>query len=84
VDPLLVEDVILHEQQNPQEQPMYTIEVFSDGSGNPEDVMKDILADTGMTPSIHGRGGEGNIPAAPPQVELRKSAENAIMAICRV
>ena len=36
VDPVFVEDVILREQQNPQEQPMYTIEVFSDGI-NPED-----------------------------------------------
>ena len=33
-----------------------TIEVFSDGSRNPEDVKKDILADTGMTPSIHDHG----------------------------
>jgi hypothetical protein len=56
VDPVFVEDVILREQQNPQEQPMYTIEVFSDGSRNPEDVKKDILADTGMTPSIHDHG----------------------------
>lgn len=53
---MFVEDVILREQQNPQEQPMYTIEVFSDGSRNPEDVKKDILADTGMTPSIHDHG----------------------------
>jgi hypothetical protein len=30
VDPLLVQDVIIHQQQNPQVQPMYTIEVFSD------------------------------------------------------
>lgn len=54
VDPVLLEDVILREQQNPQEQPMYTIEVFSDGSRNP--VKKDIPADTGMTPSIHDHG----------------------------
>ena len=33
-----------------------TIEVFSDGSRNPEGVKKDILADTGMTPSIHDHG----------------------------
>ena len=42
--------------KTPQEQPMYTIEVFSDGSRNPEDVKKDILADTGMTPSVHDHG----------------------------
>ncbi|MGB6533725.1 MAG: hypothetical protein WA323_03085 [Candidatus Nitrosopolaris sp.] len=53
VDPLLVEDVILRQQQNPQEQLMYTVEVFSDGSRNPEDVKKDILAATGTVPSIH-------------------------------
>lgn len=56
VDPVFVEDVILREQQNPKEQSMYTIEVFSDGSRNPEDVKQDILADTGMTPSIHDHG----------------------------
>ena len=32
---------------------MYTVEVFSDGSRNPEDVKKDILADTGMVPAIY-------------------------------
>jgi hypothetical protein len=32
VDPMLVEDVILRQQQNPQEQLMYTVEVFTDGS----------------------------------------------------
>ena len=29
---MLVEDVILRQQQNPQEQLMYTVEVFTDGS----------------------------------------------------
>jgi len=32
VDPLLVADMILHQQQNPQEQLMYTVKVLSDGS----------------------------------------------------
>jgi len=53
VDPLLVQDIIIHQQQNPQVQPMYTIEVFSDGNRNPEDVKNDILAETGTVPSIH-------------------------------
>jgi len=56
VDPLLVEDMILHQQRNPQEQPMYTVKVLSDGSRDPEDVKKDILADTGMVPSICEHG----------------------------
>jgi hypothetical protein len=35
---------------------LYTIEVFSDGSRNTEDVRSDILATTGMVPSIHDNG----------------------------
>jgi hypothetical protein len=42
----------LVEQQNPQEQPMYTVEVFSDGSRSPEVVKKDILAGPGMVPLL--------------------------------
>ena len=42
--------------KTPRSNQCYTIEVFSDGSRNPEDVKKDILADTGMTPSIHDHG----------------------------
>jgi hypothetical protein len=53
VDPMLVEDVILRQQQNPQEQLMYTVEVFTDGSRDPEDAKKTILADTGMVPEIY-------------------------------
>jgi hypothetical protein len=53
VDPLLIEDMILRQQRNPQEQLKYTIDIVSDGSRNPDDVKKDILADTGMVPSIY-------------------------------
>jgi nitrite reductase (NO-forming) len=56
VDPLLVEDMILHQQRSPQEQPMYTIDILSDGGRNPDDVKTDILADTGMVPSIYEHG----------------------------
>jgi hypothetical protein len=52
VDPVL-EDVILRQQQNPREE---SVEEFSDGSRNPEDVKKDIVAETGMVPSIYDRG----------------------------
>ncbi|MGC2571201.1 MAG: hypothetical protein WA364_06785 [Candidatus Nitrosopolaris sp.] len=34
----------------------YTVEVFSDGSRSPEVVKKDILADTGMVPSVYEHG----------------------------
>jgi hypothetical protein len=56
VDPMLIEDVILRQQQNPREELMYTVEVFSDGSRNPENVKKDILAATGMVPAIYDQG----------------------------
>jgi hypothetical protein len=50
---MLVEDVILRQQQNPQEQLTYTVEVFTDGSRDPEDAKKTILANTGMVPEIY-------------------------------
>ena len=53
VDPMLVEDVILRQKQNPHEQLMYTVEVFTDGSRDSEDVKKTILANTGMIPEIY-------------------------------
>ncbi len=51
-----VDPVILRQQENPQEPLMYTVEVFSDGSRNPEDVKKDIVADTGMVTAIYDQG----------------------------
>lgn len=56
VDPMLVEDVILRQKQNPHEQLMYTVEVFTDGSRDAEDVKKTILANTGMVPEIYDNG----------------------------
>jgi hypothetical protein len=56
VDPRLIEDLLIRQQQNPEKQFLYTIEVFSDGSRNTEDVRSDILATTGMVPSIHDNG----------------------------
>jgi len=35
---------------------MYTVKVLSDGSRDPEDVKKDILADTGTVPSVCEHG----------------------------
>lgn len=56
VDPRLIEDLLIRQQQNPEKQFLYTIEVFSDGSRNTEDVRSNILAATGMVPSIHDNG----------------------------
>ena len=56
VDPMLVADMILHQQRNPQEQLMYTVKVLSDGSRDPEDVKKDILGDTGTVPLVCEHG----------------------------
>ena len=44
VDALLIEDLVIHQLQNPEKQSMYTIEVFSDGSRSTDDVRNDILA----------------------------------------
>ncbi len=51
VDPMLVEDVILRQKQNPHEQLMYTVEIFTDGSRDSEDVKK--TTNTGMIPEIY-------------------------------
>jgi hypothetical protein len=56
VDALLIQDLVIRQLQNPEKQSMYTIEIFSDGSRNMEDVRNDILAATGMVPSIHDKG----------------------------
>lgn len=56
VDALLIQDLVTRQLQNPEKQSMYTIEIFSDGSRNMEDVRNDILAATGMVPSIHDKG----------------------------
>jgi hypothetical protein len=56
VDPRLIEDLLLRQERNPEKEFMYTIEVFSDGSRNTEDVRNDILTNTGMVPSIHDNG----------------------------
>ena len=56
VDAQLVEDLVIRQLQNPEKQSMYTLEVFSDGSRSTDDVRNDILAATGMVPSIHDNG----------------------------
>jgi hypothetical protein len=42
VDPLLVENVLSQQQQNPQQQLPATFEVFSDSRKNPEGVEKNM------------------------------------------
>jgi hypothetical protein len=50
VDPLLVENVILsQQQQNPQEQLPTTFEVFSDSRKNPEGVEKNMHAEKSVS-----------------------------------
>lgn len=56
VDILLIQDLVIRQLQNPEKQSLYTIEIFSDGSRNMEDVRNDILSTTGMVPSIHDKG----------------------------
>jgi hypothetical protein len=56
VDPALIEDLLLHQSENPGKELMYTIEIFSDGSRNSEEIRDDILAHTGTVPSIHDNG----------------------------
>jgi nitrite reductase (NO-forming) len=49
VDPLLVENVLSQQQQNPQEQLPTTFEVFSDSEKNPEGVEKNMHAEKSVS-----------------------------------
>ena len=49
VDPLLVENVLNQQQQNPQEQIPTTVEVFSDSRKNPEGVEKNMHAEKSVS-----------------------------------
>ena len=56
VDPALIEDLLLRQQENPGKEFMYTVEIFSDGSRSSEEIREDILSHTGTVPSIHDSG----------------------------
>jgi hypothetical protein len=56
VDPQLLLDLLLREQQDPQNAPIYTLEVFMKKGTDTEKVRDTILQRTGTIPSIHDGG----------------------------
>ena len=56
VDPQLVVDLLLKEQQDPNNAPIYTLEVFMKTGTDIEKVKDTILQRTGTVPSIHDEG----------------------------
>jgi len=56
VDPQLLIDLLLKEQQDPNNAPIYTLEVFMKKGTNVEKVRDTILQRTGTVPSIHDEG----------------------------
>ena len=56
VDPLLIHDLLVREQEKSEHAPFYMVEIFTK-DGTDSDVMKDkIYQSTGMVPSIHDKG----------------------------
>lgn len=53
LDPKFAVDIMLREQEHANTHPTYTVEVFSDGTRDPEDVKNDIYRETGMMPSVY-------------------------------
>jgi len=56
VDPQLLVDLLLREEQDPLNAPIYTLEVFMKKGTNIEKVRDTILQGTGTIPSIHDGG----------------------------
>jgi hypothetical protein len=56
VDPLLIHDLLVREQEKSEHAPFYMVEIFTK-DGTDSDLMKDkIYLSTGMVPSIHDKG----------------------------
>jgi hypothetical protein len=56
VDRRLVIDLFLHLRENPNDRPMYTIETFTEGGTNQEEIRNDIIQKTGMAPQFFDKG----------------------------
>jgi hypothetical protein len=56
VDPALVDDLLLHQMENPSVEPMYMLEVFTKPGLDTERVRRYIIERTGMSPAIYDSG----------------------------
>lgn len=56
VDPALVDDLLLHQMENPSVEPMYMLEVFTKPGLDSDQVRRYIIERTGMSPAIYDNG----------------------------
>ncbi len=56
MDRRLIEDLILHQQENPNIEYMYKIEAFTKRGTNVNKIKKTILDKTGMVPEVYDDG----------------------------
>jgi hypothetical protein len=56
VDPELIENLLLHQMENPRVTPFYMVEVFTKPGLNTEEVRNYIISKTGMSPAIYDNG----------------------------
>lgn len=55
VDRKLVIDLFLRLREEPTVKPMYTVETFVEEGGDAEEIRKEVIQMTGMTPQMHDR-----------------------------
>jgi len=55
-DPSLIDDLLMHEQQNPKVEPFYMVEVFTKPGTDSETMRYEIIEKTGMVPAIYDKG----------------------------
>jgi hypothetical protein len=56
VDPMLINSILLHKMENPSEDPIFTVEVFTKPGLDKAQVRNYIMEKTGMTPAIYDNG----------------------------
>ena len=56
VDPVLIHDLLVMEQQNPKVEPFYMVEVFTKPGTDSETMRYEIIEKTGMVPAIYDKG----------------------------
>jgi hypothetical protein len=56
VDPVLIHDLLVREQQDPTVAAFYMVEIFTRPGINPETMRNMIIEKTGMVPAIYDKG----------------------------
>jgi hypothetical protein len=56
VDPVLIHDLLIREQENPKNPPFYMVEIFTKEGTDSESMKNHIFNNTGMLPAIYDHG----------------------------